>query len=41
MNEKRWLVNRILQLLDLLENTNNQPIVRQIQGLLYELIESN
>lgn len=41
MNEKRWLVNRILQLLDLLENTNNQPIVRQIQGLLYELIESD
>ncbi len=37
MNRKKWLIYRILDLLAILENQKNQPIVNQIRGLLYSL----
>lgn len=40
MNSKKWLIYRILDLLAMIENRKNQPIVNQIKGLLYELLES-
>lgn len=39
MKRKRRLIVRILNLVNLIENENNQPIVNQIRGLLYELLE--
>ncbi len=39
MNRKRWLIFRIFDLLALIETTENQPIIRQIQGLLYSLMD--
>lgn len=38
MKRKKWLINRILDLLAMLETPKNQPIVQQIRGLLYELL---
>lgn len=38
MRRNKRLIFRILRLLDLLENDRNQPIVNQIRGLLYELL---
>lgn len=40
MNRKKWLIFRILDLLATLETTKNQPIINQIRGLLYELLNS-
>lgn len=37
MTEKERLIFRILNLLQLLENTENQSQIRQIEGLLNEL----
>lgn len=39
MKRKKRLIIRILNLVNLIENENNQPIVNQIRGLLYELLE--
>lgn len=38
MNQKKRLIFRILTLLDLIENEKNQPVVSQIRGLIYELM---
>ena len=38
--KKKWLAFRILDLLAMLENNRNQPIISQIKRLLYELINS-
>lgn len=38
MSIKERLIFRILDLLSLIENKKNQPIVNQIKGLLYELL---
>lgn len=40
MNRRKWLIYRILDLLALIENDRNQPIVNQIRGLLFELLEN-
>jgi hypothetical protein len=40
MKTKKRLIFRILDLLSLIENKKNQPIVNQIRGLLFELLES-
>lgn len=40
MNNKKRLIYRILNLLELIEDKKNQPIICQIKGLLYELLES-
>jgi hypothetical protein len=40
MKRKQWLIFRILDLLAMIENKKNQPIVNQIKGLLYELLDS-
>lgn len=40
MNEKERLIVRIFELLELIENTKNQPILSQIRGLLEELRNS-
>ncbi len=39
MNYKKWLIYRIFDLLALIETQENQPIIRQIQGLLYNLMD--
>ena len=39
MTNKNWLILRILDLLSLIENEKNQPIVTQIKGLLFLLKE--
>nr|DAO17645.1 MAG TPA: hypothetical protein [Caudoviricetes sp.] len=39
MNYKKWLIYRIFDLLALIETPENQPIIRQIQGLLYNLMD--
>lgn len=39
MRKKKWLICRTLILLSLIEDTKNQPIVNQIRGLLYELLD--
>lgn len=39
MNEKKWLIFRILDLLALIENQENQPIINQIKGYLFELLD--
>ena len=39
MKEKRWLIFQIFNLLAMLENKKNQPIVNQIKGMLYELLD--
>lgn len=38
MNEIKRLVFKIFNLLDLIENQKNQSIVRQIRGLLNEIV---
>jgi len=40
IKRKQWLIFRILDLLAMIENKKNQPIVNQIKGLLYELLDS-
>jgi hypothetical protein len=40
MDNKKWLVFRILDLLELIETKKNQPICNQIRGLLFELISN-
>lgn len=35
---KKELVGHIFRLLELIEDETNQPIIEQIRGLLYELI---
>jgi hypothetical protein len=40
MNKKKRLIYRILDLLAMIENKKNQPIVNQIKGLLFELLNS-
>ena len=35
---KKELVGQILRLLAIIEDETNQPIIEQIRGLLYELI---
>ena len=39
MSEKNRLIFRIFDLLALIETRRNQPIIRQIQGMLYNLLE--
>ncbi len=39
MNRKKWLIYRIFDLLSLIETNENQPIIRQIQSLLYSLMD--
>lgn len=39
MKNKNWLIFRIFDLLALIETPKNQPIIRQIQGLLYSLMD--
>ncbi len=39
MNKEKWLIYRIFDLLALIETPKNQPIIRQIQGLLYRLMD--
>ena len=41
MNEKRRLILRILKLLDILNHSQNQSVIGEIRGLLYELLNSN
>lgn len=38
MIEKKWLIFRILDLLELIETPKNQPIVTEIRGLLFNLM---
>lgn len=40
MNRKKWLIYQIFELLELIETRKNQPIIRQIQGLLYEILHN-
>lgn len=39
MKQKKRLIFRILDYLDLIETPKNQPLVQQIRGLLYELLD--
>lgn len=39
MSRKKWLIFRIFDLLAIIETKENQPIIRQIQGLLYSLMD--
>lgn len=39
MKEMKRLVFRILDLLAMIENKRNQPIVTRIRGLLYEVLD--
>lgn len=39
MSYKERLIYRIFDLLALIENRRNQPIVNQIKGLLYQLLD--
>lgn len=39
MKELKRLAYRILTLLDLMENPKNQPMVNQIKGLIYEILD--
>lgn len=39
MSYKERLIYRIFDLLALIENRINQPIVNQIKGLLYQLLD--
>lgn len=41
MKRKKWLIIRIQNLLSLIENSKNQPIINQIRGLLYNLLEED
>ena len=41
MNRKQWLIFQILNLLALIETKKNQPTIRQIQGLLYSLLNED
>lgn len=40
MSYKERLIYRIFDLLALIENRRNQPIVNQIKGLLYQLLDN-
>lgn len=40
MTEEKRLILRILQILELIETPQNQPRIREIKGLLYELLEN-
>ncbi len=40
MDRTKWLIFRILDLLAIIENKKNQPIINQIRGLLYELLDT-
>ncbi len=39
MTEEKRLILRILQMLELIETPKNQPKIREIKGLLYELLD--
>lgn len=41
MNRKNWLILQILELLELIETKKNQPIINQIRGLLYNLLNED
>ncbi len=41
MTEKRRLVFKALNYLAMIENSENQSIIRQIEGLLYEILNSD
>lgn len=41
MSMKQRLIFRILDLLSMIENQKNQPIVNQIKGLLFELLDED
>ncbi len=41
MSYKNGLINQIFQLLALIENSRNQSIIRQIEGLLNALKDDN
>lgn len=40
MRRKKRLIFRIFDLLAIIETEKNQPIIRQIQGLLYEILHN-
>lgn len=40
MTEKERLADAIFRLLETIETDNNQPIVRQIKGLIYEFLNN-
>lgn len=39
MRRYKWLIFQIFNLLAIIETPKNQPIIRQINGLLYELLD--
>ena len=39
MSYKKQLIYRIFSLLDVIENQTNQPVINQIRGLLYNLLD--
>lgn len=41
MRELKRLILRIFDLLEVIENNKNQPLVQQIRGLLNEILEMN
>lgn len=38
MKEIKWLIYRVFTILDMIETTTNQPKVREIRGLLNEVL---
>jgi hypothetical protein len=40
MDRKKVLIQKVFNLLSLIENEKNQHIIRKIEGLLYELLDS-
>lgn len=41
MKNAKRLIFKIFNYLDLIENSKNQPIINQIRGLLYNLLEED
>lgn len=41
MSRKKWLILQIFELLELIETKKNQPIINQIRGLLYNLLNED
>ena len=39
--DDKWLIFRILDLLAIIETSENQPIINQIKGLLFNLLKED
>ena len=39
MKEEKRLIFRVFHYLDILENRKNQPMIQEIRGLLYNILE--